>query len=171
MSNNIKIDGYRYAKDRLYNVWNTMIARCYRESNPNYKNYGARGIRVCDEWKNSFFAFKGWAISAGYDYNKTQKEQQIDRIDNDGNYCPGNCHWVSASENNRNRRYLGRRNYTHKRHKPHQGNGVIWTINGETKPMAQWCDQYGISYQLVQYRIKKVWYDAIGGNDKSESTN
>jgi hypothetical protein len=132
-----------------------MNARCYSPKNPSYKNYGGRGISVCQEWRDSFFAFKGWAISYGYDYSKTRAEQQIDRIDNNGDYCPENCQWVTASENGRNRRYLGRVKAKHKRHKPHDGSGVAWTINGETKPMAQWCDEYGTSYQLAQSRIKK----------------
>ncbi len=156
-----KIGAYQRYKDRLYHVWNTMIQRCYNPKCPNFHHYGGRGISVCDEWRNSFFSFKGWAISYGYDYSKTRKDQQLDRRDNDGNYCPENCHWVTASENGKNRRYLGRVKVKHRPHKPHarhklhDGNGVSWTINGETKPMCQWCDQYGISYQLAQYRVKK----------------
>lgn len=153
----VTVPGYKYSEDRLYNVWNSMLSRCYNKKNASYKNYGERGITVCDEWKNNFFSFKGWAISAGYDYNKPRSEQEIDRINNDGNYEPTNCRWTTARENNRNRRYLGRKKYNHRPHKPHKRylNGVYWTINGQTKPMLEWCEEYNMQYQLVQYRIRK----------------
>lgn len=86
------------SKTRLYGIWNGMIMRC---SNPRvvaYKNYGGRGISVCDEWRSSD-AFISWALSNGY-----EDQLQIDRIDNDGDYCPENCRWVTPAINSRNRR-------------------------------------------------------------------
>ena len=151
------IAGYKLSEDRLYNVWNTMLARCYNPKNPSYHNYGGRGISVCEAWRNSFFEFKGWAISAGYDYSKERKEQAIDRVDNDADYCPENCKWVSMRENNSHRRYLGRKPYKHhKKHKVHDNIGVVWEINGIKKAMSDWCAEYGVSYQLAQYRVKKA---------------
>jgi hypothetical protein len=85
-------------KHQLYKVWHWMIQRCYCEYSTSYKNYGARGISVCDEWRYSVENFfldmsNGWA-----------KGLQLDRINNNGNYCKENCRWVTPKENNRNTR-------------------------------------------------------------------
>ena len=82
---------------RLYYIWHSMKARCYNSNNNNYKYYGERGIKVCKEWKNNYMMFKNWALANGYKEGLT-----IDRIDNDGNYCPENCRWLTKSENSRN---------------------------------------------------------------------
>jgi hypothetical protein len=96
--------------------WNGMKARCSIISNTNYKNYGGRGVKVCDEWVDNYKAFRGWALQNGY-----SDELTIDRIDNDGNYEPGNCRWVTADEQARNKRST-----------------VRLTAFGETKPMLEW---------------------------------
>lgn len=71
-----------------------MKPRCLSPNDPHYKWYGGRGIIVCDEWKNSYENFRDWAMSNGYTDDLT-----IDRIDNDGNYEPSNCQFITASEN------------------------------------------------------------------------
>lgn len=89
---------------RLYNVWNKMKQRCYNKNAPNYRLYGKRGIRVCDEWRNSFIAFEGWAFANGYDPDAPVGKCTIDRIDPDGDYEPGNCRWVDMVVQRHNRR-------------------------------------------------------------------
>lgn len=91
---------------RLYRLWANMIARCETESRREYKNYGGRGISVCEEWRNDFTSFRDWAVSNGYDPKLPTDKCMLDRIDNDGNYCPSNCRWVTRSEQNRNKRGL-----------------------------------------------------------------
>lgn len=82
----------------VHSVWNNIKTRCYNPKTWNFKNYGGRGIRVCDEWLNDFKAFYDWAMNNGY-----EKGLQLDRIDNDGNYEPSNCRFVTAKENCQNR--------------------------------------------------------------------
>lgn len=84
---------HNMSKTRLYKCWKNMKARCYIPSASRYKNYGERGISVCKEWLN-FELFMQWALNNGYTDNLT-----IDRINNDGDYCPENCRWVTIEEN------------------------------------------------------------------------
>jgi len=80
-----------------YSSWQNMKARCYQKSSPSYVNYGGRGITVCDEWKNSFDNFLR-------DMGDRPEGHSIDRINNDGNYEPSNCRWVTLDVQSHNRR-------------------------------------------------------------------
>lgn len=75
-----------------------MKSRCYNKNNNKYKNYGGRGISVCNDWRNDFSKFFSWAKNNGY-----KKGLTIDRIDVNGNYCPENCRWVDYKQQARNK--------------------------------------------------------------------
>lgn len=85
-------------KSRIYNILDSMKQRCYNENHKNYKNYGGRGIKICKEWDN-YIIFKIWALNHGYKDNL-----EIDRRNNDGNYEPSNCRWITRKKNLRNTR-------------------------------------------------------------------
>lgn len=88
------------SKVRAYRLLQNMKERCYNEKAENFKYYGARNIGVCDEWKRDPTSFIKWAAANGYAADLT-----IDRIDNDGNYEPSNCRFVTVKTNIRNRGY------------------------------------------------------------------
>ena len=90
-------------KTRLYAVWRSMCQRCTNPKNRDYKNYGGRGIRVCESWLK-FPAFSEWAYASGYDANAVRGVCTIDRVDVDGDYKPSNCRWVDMKTQAANRR-------------------------------------------------------------------
>lgn len=110
-----------------------MINRCFRTKDKRYKDYGGRGITVCNEWRNSFKAFYAWAIANGY-----TDELTIDRIDNNGNYEPSNCRWLSLKEQANNRR----------------SNHLV-TYDGQTKTITQWSEERNIKKSTLQRRLSK----------------
>ena len=115
----------------IYNTWWNMKRRCYNQNNPYYKNYGGRGIKVCDEWLNDFTKFKEWSLSNGYTDTLT-----LDRKDVNGDYEPNNCRWVNnvvQQNNRRNNRYI--------------------TYNNQTKTIAQWCRIIGIPRSTLYKRL------------------
>ena len=95
---------HKEAGTRLYGVWACMKSRCYTHSNTSYERYGGRGIRVCDEWRNSYTDFRDWAMQNGYDPHAKRGACTLDRIDVNGNYEPNNCRWVSNSVQQMNKR-------------------------------------------------------------------
>lgn len=86
------------SKERLHRIWRGMKDRCANPHNKEYYRYGGRGIAVCDEWVGNYPAFRSWALLHGYSDGLS-----IDRIDNDGNYSPDNCQWLTVSENSKKR--------------------------------------------------------------------
>lgn len=119
---------------RLYSIWVSMRQRCEKEYSPSYSDYGARGITVCKEWKESYETFRDWAVDNGY-----TDELTIDRIDNDKGYCPENCRWATAKQQARNRR----------------SNRPI-TFNGETHLVTDWEDILGFSRGRIMQRIDRL---------------
>lgn len=122
-------------KHPLYGLWENIKTRCY---NPNFKffnYYGGRGIRVCSAWLNDFQVFYEWAINNGW-----QKGLEIDRENNNGDYEPSNCRFVTGKVNCRNKR-----------------NNVLITYNGESKCLIEWCDTLNLKYNKMHNRITSGW--------------
>lgn len=87
------------SRTRLYEIWCHMKTRCYCKTSLIFSYYGGRGIKVCDEWRNNYQAFRNWALANGY-----QETLEIDRIDTNGNYEPGNCRWATRVQQMTNTR-------------------------------------------------------------------
>jgi hypothetical protein len=115
----------------LFHVWNGIKQRCLNPRSQAFNNYGGRGIKVCDEWREDFQAFHDWAIKNGYRLGR-----EIDRIDNDGDYEPGNCRWVTSQTNNNNRR-----------------SNTLVEIGGKTHTISEWSRITGIPRSTLQKRI------------------
>jgi len=132
---------------KLYGVWNRMKQRCLNPNTTDSKLYHDRGITVCKEWFN-YKIFHDWAISNGYTEGLT-----IERIDNDGNYCPDNCEWITNKKQARNKR----------------SNHLI-AYAGKRKTLAEWSEILKIDSSLLRYRLKawtveKAFNTPIRGRD------
>lgn len=110
---------------RLYNIWQGMKQRCHNENVPNYKNYGARGIKICQEWLDDFMNFYDWAMNNNY-----QEGLTIDRIDNNNSYSPTNCRWADNITQQNNRR-----------------SNIYIVVNGEQMSLKAACQKYHKNYR------------------------
>lgn len=128
-----RIASHGMSNSRIYQLWSQMKQRCNNENNLHYKNYGGRGIKLCDDWI-SFKSFYDWAILNGYGDRLT-----IERLDNDKGYSSDNCTFVTKSEQSKNRRVNYRVN-----------------INGSVMCLYDACKHLNIDYSLVQNRIKNL---------------
>lgn len=128
------------SKSRLYYVWSGMKDRCYYKKNRNYKNYGGRGIQVCEEWKNNFESFKNWAYKNGYDENAKRGECTLDRINVDKDYEPNNCRFISNKQQCNNKK-----------------NNIIIEYKGQKHTLKEWSEIVGINYSILLYRKTKKW--------------
>lgn len=122
---------------RLYQIYDKMKQRCNNKNTTNYKDYGGRGITICDEWLNDFMVFYDWSMNNGYKDNLS-----IDRINVDGNYEPSNCRWVDMKTQNNNTR-----------------RNVYLTYKGKKQSISQWGKELGISLSNIYYRYHKGWTD------------
>jgi hypothetical protein len=117
----------------LFGIWYGIISRCESNKSTSYKNYGGRGISICEEWRNDFQAFYDWCMENGY-----KKGLQIDIIDNDGNYEPNNCRWVTRTVNANNKR-----------------SNVFIEYNGEVATVAEMCRKYDAKYKYIHAKIRE----------------
>lgn len=117
-----------------YKIWSGIKDRCLNVENKDYEKYGGRGISICDRWRNSFECF---IADMG---NRPTKQHSIDRKDNNKGYGPVNCHWATEKEQQRNRR-----------------SNRILTLDGESKCISEWAEEYGISAQRIGQRLKSGW--------------
>ena len=120
-------------RTRAYNAWMNIKKRCHNTRDPSYQRYGGRGINVCAEWYNSFTSFFAHM-------GECPPGMSIERIDNNGNYEPGNCRWATDYEQRRNQRRSN-----------------LITIDGETKCLKDWATQYGIDHRTISVRLKFGW--------------
>lgn len=136
-----KLLKHGFKHTRIYNIWRAMKQRCCNKNSSNYKNYGKRGIRICQEWLDDFINFYNWALEHGYSDNLS-----IDRIDTNGNYEPSNCRWITLKEQNNNRR---------------SNNNI--TIGKKTQNLELWCKELHIKrYQVYTLVYKgKSFKEAI----------
>lgn len=134
---------------RLYRIYRNMITRCNNPKAIEYKNYGGRGITVCDEWSSSFIAFRTWAGNNGYSDSLT-----IDRIDTNGNYEPSNCRWITLQEqgfNKTNTRYF--------------------EYKGQSKCLAEWAEIFGIKKRTLYNRVYNLGWNIEKALETKVNTN
>ena len=125
-------------RHRLHQIWGGMIQRCTNPKHPAWKDYGGRGITVCEKWLHSYEAFRDWANSNGY-----ADDKQLDRHpDNNSGYSPSNCRWVSCQTNQRNRR-----------------DNLMIEAFGESKCLAEWLSDHRckVSGGALRWRIARGW--------------
>lgn len=124
---------------RLYHVYAGMKARCYNKNSPAYKDYGGRGIAICDEWlgKDGFQHFWDWAYSSGYVDDASHGVCTLDRIDVNGNYEPSNCRWATLKQQARNKR-----------------NNRIVSFCGRDMPMSELSEITGVEHKVLTYRYE-----------------
>lgn len=120
---------------RVYRIYAKLKRRCYVKDDIAYPRYGGRGIIMCDEWKESFQNFADWAYSHGYDDSLS-----LDRIDNNGIYEPSNCRWADNFQQANNKR-----------------NNNVYTYNGKTQTLAEWCRELDLAYGTIWYRLRIGW--------------
>lgn len=119
-------------KTKIYGVWTAMISRCRNKNNKAYKNYGGRGISVCDEW----LLFENFYRDMG----ESPENKTLDRIDNNKNYSKENCKWSTISEQAKNKR-----------------SARIITANGKSQNMCEWAREIGIDERTIWHRLKIGW--------------
>ena len=116
----------------IYRIWGSMLKRCRNSNDPNYHRYGGRGIAVCDRW----LSFENFLLDMG----ERPEGLTLDRANNDGDYEPGNCRWVTRLEQMNNTRR----------------NKLVF-FEGETKTLAQWCREKGLNYNKAKHRLNRGW--------------
>ena len=126
-----------YENKRLYNIYNKVKRRCFEASEQRCKDYGGRGITMCNAWVNSFDVFADWAKTHGYTDDLT-----LERIDVNGNYCPENCMWITRVQQARNKR-----------------DTVIVEYNGRNVKLIELAENAAVTYDTLHDRIFRRGWD------------
>ena len=122
---------------KIKSIYRAMKNRCVNPKRHNYHRYGGRGIKVCKEWLDNIESFVDWSVKNGY-----KEGLQLDRIDNDGDYTPENCRWVTPKKNANNRI-----------------SNVFITYKNKTMSIAEWAEELGINQKTLYWRYKNGWSD------------
>ena len=123
-------------KKKLYATWKAILSRCLNPADKSFERYGGRGIEVCERWQGGY-GFAHFLADMG---ERPSPEHSVDRINNDGNYCPENCRWANRSQQQRNTR------------------ATRWLeYQGQTKPLAEWAERHGIPVKRLRDRLKHGW--------------
>lgn len=128
-----KLRTHGLSKHPLWSTWRLMNERCYKPSDQAYERYGGRGIKVCERWKNSIQSFID-------DMGQKPPGSQLDRINNDGDYCPENCRWATPTTQANNRR----------------SNSIIF-YKGRAQTIMEWSRELGMSRRNISARYNKGW--------------
>jgi hypothetical protein len=118
-----------------FRAWESMFWRCDNPEHEAYGRYGGRGITICQQWRDSFLSFLE-------DMGDPPKGLTLDRIDNDGNYEPGNCRWATRTQQQRNRTKNRR-----------------LTLHGVTLCVAEWAEKLGVKRDVLYDRLRRDWTD------------
>ena len=129
------------SKTPEYKAWYNMKDRCFNPNHKCYSDYGGRGIKICDRWKNSF---QNFFLDMG---SRPTAKHSLDRIDNNADYFPKNCRWATKAEQVNNKR----------------NNKPLITIGNETWTIVQWANKMGYGKTVIHNRLKDGWsdYDAV----------
>lgn len=130
-----RVDKCSPEERRIRKIYYHMKQRCYNTNNDRYKDYGGRGIKICEEWLKDIKHFVKWSLDNNYKNSLT-----IDRIDNNGNYEPYNCRWVTKKTQANNTR----RNHN-------------ITFNGEIKTLTEWAKELNVKPSCIATRIARGW--------------
>ena len=120
--------------ERIYRIWRGMKERCYNKSHKKFEYYGGKGIKICQQWLDSYETFEKWSLNNGYNDDLT-----IERKDNSLDYCPENCCWATWTEQQN-----------------HKSNNKYLTYHNETKTLSQWCKELNLNYGRVKARINAL---------------
>lgn len=129
-----KIEMHGSYGTKEYNIWRSMKDRCTNPNNKAYKDYGGRGIMICERWSK----FENFIADMG----NVPKRYYIDRIDNNGNYEPKNCKWITSKESGNNRRTT-----------------LKVFFNGRSQSLKQWCEELSLDYNVIWARVHKLHWD------------
>jgi hypothetical protein len=135
---------HNLSKTRLYKTWVNIKQRCFNVKNTSYQNYGTRGIVMCNEWFNDFKKFYDWCMSNGYSDSLT-----IDRIDNNGNYEPLNCQFITLKQQQLNK-----------------SDNHILEYDGISQTITQWAETLNISKYTLSSRINALGWDVVSALEK-----